>query len=51
MLLYARTNEDVQPDSEYTMSGNQIFLKTLDLNQDFKNIANELNGIVQRFFS
>ena len=51
MLLYARTNEDVQPDSEYTMSGNPIFVKTLDLNQDFKNIANELNGIVQRFFS
>ncbi len=50
LLLYARTDEDIQPDSEYTMSGNPIYVKTLDLNQDFKNIANELDDIVKSFF-
>ena len=33
MLLYARTNESIQPDSDYVMSGNMISVKTLDLNQ------------------
>ena len=40
MLLYAATDETIQPDSSYQMSGNKISVKTLDLNRDF-------NGAVQ----
>lgn len=36
MLLYAATDEDIQPDSSYMMSGNRISVKTLDLNQPFE---------------
>lgn len=32
MLLYARTDETIQPDGVYKMSGNQISVRTLDLN-------------------
>ncbi|WP_336433283.1 hypothetical protein [Eubacterium pyruvativorans] len=35
MLLYAKTDEDLVPDNVYHMSGNQISVKTLDLNQEF----------------
>lgn len=45
MLLYARTDDAVQPDNDYQMSGNQISVKTLDLNNDFSVIANTLELI------
>ena len=32
MLLYAKTDDAVQPDGDYQMSGNQISVKTLDMN-------------------
>jgi 5-methylcytosine-specific restriction enzyme subunit McrC len=50
MLLYARTDEMIQPDAEYRMSGNRISVKTLDLNREFQVIANKLNAIVEEFF-
>ena len=50
MLLYARTYEMIQPDAEYRMSGNRISVKTLDLNCEFKVIANQLNAIVEKYF-
>ncbi len=50
MLLYARTNEDVQPDSTYRMSGNQISVKTLDLNRPFEDIQAQLDGIAEAYF-
>lgn len=50
MLLYAKTNEDLVPDNVYRMSGNQISVKTLDLNQDFPKIAEQLNEIVKGNF-
>ena len=50
MLLYAATDEAVQPDSSYQMSGNQISVKTLDLNRDFSEIAAQLNAIVDTHF-
>ena len=50
MLLYARTDEKIQPDNVYRMSGNQISVKTLDLNQDFSGIKNQLNTIVKDHF-
>ena len=45
MLLYAKTDEEIQPDSDYVMSGNRISVKTLDLNKSFTEIRNQLNDI------
>ena len=50
MLLYAATDEAIQPDNSYQMSGNQISVKTLDLNRDFSEIAAQLNAIVDEHF-
>ncbi len=50
MLLYAKTDEEVVPDNDYRMSGNKISVKTLDLNTDFKEIANALDAIVTNYF-
>ncbi len=50
MLLYAATNEAIQPDNCYQMSGNQISVKTLDLNREFPEIAEQLNEIVATHF-
>ena len=49
MLLYARTDEEIQPDNDYMMSGNMISVKTLDLNCEFKEIAAQLNNIADTF--
>ena len=51
MLLYAATDEAIQPNSSYYMSGNKISVKTLDLNRDFAEIAAQLNAIVEEYFS
>lgn len=51
MLLYARTDEAIQPDNVYQMSGNQISVKTLDLNRDFSEITAQLNAIVDAHFT
>ena len=45
MLLYARTDDAVQPGNRYQMSGNQINVMTLDLNCDFTEIAAQLDAI------
>ena len=50
MLLYARTDEEVQPNHTYHMSGNKISVRTLDLNCSFKEIAAQLDGIVEEHF-
>ena len=50
MLLYAKTDEVVQPDNVYQMHGNQISVQTLDLNLSFKEIANQLDTIVVSHF-
>ena len=51
MLLYAATDEAIQPDNRYQMSGNKISVRTLDLNQEFSEIASQLNAIVDEHFS
>ena len=51
MLLYAATDEAIQPDNSYQMSGNKISVKTLDLNRDFSEIAAQLNAIVAEHFA
>lgn len=50
MLLYAKTDEEIQPNSEYRMGGNKIIVRTLDLNQEFSRIKDQLNGIIQEHF-
>ena len=51
MLLYAQTDEAVQPDQTYLMSGNKIRVKTLNLNCDFPIIATQLNEIADSFLA
>ena len=45
MLLYAATDEEVQPDATYRMSGNQIGVRTLDLDRPFEEIRAQLDTI------
>ena len=45
MLLYAKTDEEIKPNNIYQIHGNQITVRTLDLNVPFKEIANQLNAI------
>ena len=49
MLLYARTDEAIQPDNTYMMSGNRISVKTLNLDCPFQMIAEQLNSIADSF--
>lgn len=49
MLLYARTDEAIQPDNTYMMSGNKISVKTLNLDCPFHTIADQLNSIADSF--
>lgn len=51
MLLYAKTDEEITLNQKYTMSGNQIIVKTLDLNIDFGDIRKQLDEIVDNFFN
>ena len=51
MLLYAKTDEEIYPDNVYQMSGNQITVRTLDLNQPFAEIAGQLDEIVKLHFN
>ena len=51
MLLYAGTDEEVQPDVEYRMSGNRIGVRTLDLGLPFGDIRAQLDEIAKRHFA
>ena len=51
MLLYAATDEEIQPDNSYMMSGNKISVRILDLNRDFSLISAQLNAIVDEHFA
>jgi len=51
MLLYAATDEDVQPNAKYRMSGNQIGVRTLDLDRPFEEIRAQLDGIADMLTS
>jgi len=47
MLLYAKTDEDTTPNEKYEMSGNTIYVRTLDLGCEFSRIAEQLDDIAQ----
>ena len=49
MLLYVATDEAIQPDNSYQMSGNRISVQTLDLNQDFSKISKKLDAIAAEY--
>lgn len=47
MLLYARTEADIQPDIQFrNHDGNVFMARTLDLSQDFKQIEEELESLL-----
>lgn len=50
MLLYARTDAEVQPEESFSIGGNLIWVRTLDLNLPFSEIARQLDRIVEEFF-
>lgn len=50
MLLYAKTEEKTTPDGTFLMGGNQISVKTLDLNCPFDEIKKQLDDIVKEYF-
>ncbi|MFZ2258065.1 MAG: 5-methylcytosine-specific restriction endonuclease system specificity protein McrC [Clostridiaceae bacterium] len=45
ILLYAKTDESITPDQDFNMGGNRISLKTLDLNQDWTKITEQLENL------
>lgn len=49
MLLYAKTDDDIQSDNTYMMSGNKIIVRTLDLSCDFHETAKQLDSIAEDF--
>lgn len=51
MLLYARTNEVIQPEGTYRMSGNRISVRTLDLSVPFEGARAQLDGIADEHFN
>ncbi len=51
MLLYAQTDESIQPNHVYHMSGNKISVRTLNLNCSFKEITDQLDEIAKEHFA
>lgn len=47
VLLYAKTEEEEMLDQSYSMSGNKISVKSLDLGSDFDEISMTLDGIAK----
>ena len=50
VLMRKKTDEEIQPDNVYKMHGNQITVRTLDLNLPFSYIAKQLNTIAETHF-
>lgn len=50
MLLYAKTDEEIQLNEAYQMSGNKIAVRTLDLGVPFQEIASQLDAIANNCF-
>lgn len=51
MLLYAKTDEDIQLNNVYHMSGNEISTRSLNLNCEFSEIRAQLDSIAEEYFS
>ena len=48
LLLYAKTGEAIVPNQTYSMSGNKIWVRTLDLGGDFSLIRRQLDAIAHQ---
>ena len=51
MLLYAKTQEQITPNADFLMDGNRISVKTLDLNQNFEQIKEQLEKIAEQYLT
>jgi 5-methylcytosine-specific restriction enzyme subunit McrC len=49
LLLYAKTDIDMELNKTYPMDGNKIGVKTLDLDCSFPEIQKQLNSIAKEF--
>ena len=47
MLLYAKTQEAIEPDLTAHFGNNRIMVRTLDLNKEFKDIEKQLEELAQ----
>ncbi len=50
LLLYAKTDEAMVPDSRFLMGKNEIHAQSLDLNVDFQSICSQLDTLINYFF-
>ena len=50
MLLYAKTDEDIDADGQVELGGNVFSVRTLDLNRSFSEISAQLDQIVFDYF-
>jgi 5-methylcytosine-specific restriction enzyme subunit McrC len=50
MLLYTQIDDDPVMKKTYRMSGNQVTVRTLDLNLDFSSVRKQLDSIVDEYF-
>lgn len=50
VLLYARTDEELTPDNDYIIGGNQFGVKTLNLDGDWDEIKKQLDKLVEQYF-
>ena len=47
MLLSAKTQEDIVPDDQIQLkAGNNIYFRSLDLNQEFDGICKRLENLI-----
>ena len=49
VILYAKTEEDIAPNMEFTHGGNKFRVITLDLNRPFKEICKQLDEILNHW--
>ncbi len=49
LLLYAKTDGEIQPNQTYRMSGNTIGVRTLDLECDFSAITEQLTSYLREY--
>jgi 5-methylcytosine-specific restriction enzyme subunit McrC len=50
LILYAKTDATVAPNTSVVMSGHRLSVKSLDLNTEFAQIKAQLDAIIQENF-
>ena len=49
VLLYAKTDDEISPNNSYLMDGNNISIRTLDLDNNFDGIKRQLDEIINEW--